>query len=809
MKEIYRIKTAAAAKKDACVIFENIRITVLTQGLVRLEWNPPLHAFTDLPTQKVWNRNFEEISFTKTEKDGCLAVETGRLKIEVKKAETLRESVKIILKNPCGSVKSWRYGDRIETLKGTARTLDNADGAIELEEGIISREGISVLDDSNSYLINEDGTLRARGLEGGTGELAGGTSGIDVYLFAYGHDYKACLRDYLTLTGKPPLLPRFALGNWWSRFYRYTQAEYLELMERFQKEKIPLSVAVIDIDWHPTKIEKSLGTGWTGFSWNRELFPDPEFFLNELHKKNLRVSLNIHPAEGVARHEDEYANMKKELGLENDGKTVPFDITNPAFVEAYFKVLHYPLEKEGVDFWWIDWQQGEKSDKPGLDPLWLLNHYYFLDNAKEKRRPLILSRYSGPGSHRYPVGFSGDTIISWKSLQFQPYFTATASNIGYGWWSHDIGGHMMGTYDEELQVRWAQFGVFSPIMRLHCSSGPFNHKEPWKYGFEANKIISDFMRLRHRLLPYLYTMNQRFTREGLPLITPLYYDFPENKEAYDLLNEYNFGSELICAPVTDKINRDLGLAKTKVWLPFGSYTDIFTGITYDGKKTLNMYRPLDKIPLLLKAGGILPLAAESEIMGNKTFPENFDIYVSPGNEGHFTLYEDDGDSLSCKDGKYVRTSFILQQDSERGGTFTIEMPDGQKNLLPEERFYRIHFMNSDLMKSAKEGKKQLEITRISEKRENIVEIRVKKGKKACINYEVYSWNEDFEKEIRSLKIQRCFNLLDKAQIDFSEKEAIYNILGKYDSVKTIVRQLQIRHTNQDFIEALSELLENY
>lgn len=809
MKEIYRIKTAAAAKKDACVIFENIRITVLTQGLVRLEWNPPLHAFTDLPTQKVWNRNFEEISFTKTEKDGCLAVETGRLKIEVKKAETLRESVKIILKNPCGSVKSWRYGDRIESLKGTARTLDNADGAIELEDGIISREGISVLDDSNSYLINEDGTLRARGLEGGSGGLEGGTSGIDVYVFAYGHNYKACLRDYLTLTGKPPLLPRFALGNWWSRFYRYTQTEYLELMERFQKEKIPLSVAVIDIDWHPTKIEKSLGTGWTGFSWNRELFPDPEFFLNELHKKNLRVSLNIHPAEGVARHEDEYVNMKKELGLENDGKTVPFDITNPAFVEAYFKVLHYPLEKEGVDFWWIDWQQGEKSNKPGLDPLWLLNHYYFLDNSKKKKRPLILSRYSGPGSHRYPVGFSGDTIISWKSLQFQPYFTATASNIGYGWWSHDIGGHMMGTYDEELQVRWAQFGVFSPIMRLHCSSGPFNHKEPWKYGSDANKTISDFMRLRHMLIPYLYTMNNRFSQEGIPLITPLYYDFPENKEAYDLINEYNFGSELICAPVTEKIKRETGLAKTRVWIPFGTYTDIFTGITYQGKKSLQMFRPLKNIPVLLKAGGILPLAAENEIMSYRIFPEAFDIYVAIGKSGKFTLYEDDGNTLSYKDGKSVETSFILLQKSELSGSFTIECPKGKKNLLPEERFYRIHFLNSDLMKFAAEGENQLEITRISEKRENFMEIRVKNGKKACINYEFYAKNDDYEKEIRSLKVARCFNLLDKAQVDFSEKEAIYNILGKYDSVAQIKHQLQIRHTNQDFIEALNELLENY
>ena len=129
-----------------------------------------------------------------------------------------------------------------------------------------------------------------------------------------------------------------------------------------------------------------------------------------------------------------------------------------------FKYLHHPNERNGVDFWWIDWQQGSNSKIEGLDPLWMLNHYHYLDNKRNGKRGLILSRYAGIGSHRYPIGFSGDSVISWDSLDFQPYFTANASNVGYGWWSHDIGGHMNGIKDDELATRWVQFGVFSPIM---------------------------------------------------------------------------------------------------------------------------------------------------------------------------------------------------------------------------------------------------------------------------------------------------------------------------------------------------------
>ena len=177
--------------------------------------------------------------------------------------------------------------------------------------------------------------------------------------------------------------------------------------------------------------------------------------------------------------------------------------------------MHRPYEKDGVDFWWIDWQQPnipweqakKDGDVPDYDPLWALNHYHFYDHASKHTVPLILSRYAGIGSHRYPVGFSGDTEITWRTLAYLPYFTATATNVGYTWWSHDIGGHQMGEKNDELFVRHLQYGVFSPITRLHCSSVEIMTKEPWVYGNGAGLIAEEFLRLRHKLVPYLYTAN--------------------------------------------------------------------------------------------------------------------------------------------------------------------------------------------------------------------------------------------------------------------------------------------------------------
>ena len=256
-------------------------------------------------------------------------------------------------------------------------------------------------------------------------------------------------------------------------------------MDRFEKEKIPLTVATIDMDWHWVDLKKQFkinANGWTGYSWNTELFKDYKSFLNNLQNRNLKVTLNLHPADGIRHFEDMYNDVAKAVGIDPETKEdVKFSCKSDDFWNAYFDKVHKPYEKDGVDFWWIDWQQGKKSDIEGLDPLLALNHYHFLDNAENGKLPLILSRYAGLGSHRYPLGFSGDTAINYKVLDFQPYFTANAANAAYFWWSHDIGGHHFGYKDDELYLRWIEFGVFSPILRLHSTSNDLLGKEPWKY----------------------------------------------------------------------------------------------------------------------------------------------------------------------------------------------------------------------------------------------------------------------------------------------------------------------------------------
>ncbi|MCZ7672764.1 MAG: hypothetical protein M5U34_39435 [Chloroflexi bacterium] len=245
------------------------------------------------------------------------------------------------------------------------------------------------------------------------------------------------------MAGAAPLLPRWALGNWWSRYWAYSAEELLGLMDEFKANHVPLSVCIVDMDWHLTETGNA-ASGWTGYTWNRKLFPDPPGFLAALHERGLKTALNLHPADGVYPHEEKYEEMALEMGIDPASQQpVPFDIADPKFTRAYFERLHHPMEADGVDFWWMDWQQGTRSAVSGLDPLWWLNHLHFYDLGRdgEKRpalsvskrpalsvskrpalsvskRPFIFSRWGGLGNHRYPIGFSGDTHVTWDSLAF-------------------------------------------------------------------------------------------------------------------------------------------------------------------------------------------------------------------------------------------------------------------------------------------------------------------------------------------------------------------------------------------------------
>lgn len=689
-------KTRPRAIDENIVFWKDYRITVLSDRLFRLEISES-HIYRDEATQSVWFRDMPAQKFDFKQFKEKAIVDTGACKLILRQ---VRSDCSIELDG-----KRIRL-DNKGNLYGTYRTLDNCDGDIYidyqthsrrkliLDTGVCSRSGVAIFDDADSLTLAGDGEVKAQKGDGS-----------DEYIFAFGNDYRAAVRALYMITGQPPLIPRYALGNWWSRYHEYTDDEYLRVLDNFETRNVPLTVATVDMDWHYSQTqeiddtfsieERGLnkpeyvgdgGRGWTGYSWNKRLFPDYKGFLNDVNSRNLKITLNVHPADGVRFWENAYGEMAIANGIDPETLCrVHFDFTSVDYINSYFSVLHKPYESDGVEFWWIDWQQGMQSQIDGLDPLWSLNHYHYLDHASNHKIPMILSRYAGIGSHRYPVGFSGDTFITWDTLRYLPYFTATASNIGYTWWSHDIGGHQQGEKNDELYLRHIQYGVFSPINRLHGMDCDVITKEPWFYQNGTGLIAEEFLRLRHRLIPYLYNADYRTHTDGIALVEPLYYRHSE-KEAYKHKNEYYLG-DLLVAPVTDKCKSD-GYARVDMWLPQGDWTDIFTGDRYEvqsGGAKSTLLRTLDSIPILARSGSILPLSADS---GNSCDnPIKLDIYAYSGN-GEYSLYED-GLSIG-KDGAAF-TDFVMREEKN------VQILDitsrGDENIIPENRIITVYFKN--------------------------------------------------------------------------------------------------------------------
>jgi len=684
LPEYLRMRVNAAPNAKNVVTCGDVRITVIPPRLIRIERG----AFTDDATTVVLCRDFANVEYMNSSSEQGIHISTGDLTVDWKAGCPLET---LTIRAHHHPAFTWHWGQKpLQNLKGTTSTLDCVDGACPLEDGLCAIDGFAVLDDSASPRMTEDGWF------------AGREKCTDVYFFGYGHDYTAAVQDYYRLTGVPGMLPAFALGNWWSRYHAYTDEEYLGVMDSFRQHDVPLSVGIVDMDWHLVKVgDRHHGDGWTGYTWNKDLFPDYRAFISALHDRTIKTALNLHPMNGVRYWDEQYEDMCEALGKDASAKEpVPFNCLNPEFLKAYFEILHFPYEKDGIDFWWMDWQQGADykqiakadyvpSDIEKITPLWMLNHMHYLASQRAGGRGMIFSRYSGYGSQRYPIGFSGDTLITWASLKFQPYFTATASNVGYGWWSHDIGGHMGGIRDDELTARWVQFGVFSPIFRLHSSNSLFTGREPWKYNKRAEIVMSDFMRLRHQLFPYLYTMNRRAHAQLLPLMRPMYHVHPECTDAYQVGNEYWFGSEMVAAPITDPAD-STGLAAADVWLPEGVWVDAMTGYIYKGNQRLSVARELEGMPVFLKAGAIVPLQAHQAKDNRLGNAAEMIAVVAPGASGAFKLYEDDGVSLDFQQGKYAQTPLTLDW-TDKAAVFTIGQAEGDASLLPEKRTWTVIF----------------------------------------------------------------------------------------------------------------------
>ncbi|KFZ26768.1 MAG: Alpha-xylosidase [Candidatus Izimaplasma bacterium HR2] len=669
----FNFKHKGTANTESIIQGNKYRFTVLTDRFIRMEYSNE-GIFEDRPSQTFFNRFNEKYDFNVTKmSDNIIVIDTEFLHLEYKIDKLFsEENLSIKLK---GKNSIWKYGNKENGNRlGTSRTLDGVNGALVLEDGLFSEDGYVVIDDFKR-LVFEDGWIAKR-VEGN----------IDLYYFAYGDDYESGLRDFYKISGKTPLIPRYVLGNWWSRYWEYSDDELKELINNFDKRDIPLSVCIIDMDWHKVDIPEKYGSGWTGYTWNKELFKDPKGMIEWLKNKNLATSLNLHPADGIRGHEEVYKEFAKFMNLDYENEEpIQFDCTDPKFMKAYFEMIHNPLEDIGVDFWWIDWQQGQDSLNTKLDPLWMLNHLHYLDLQRDgNKRGFTFSRYAGIGSHRYPIGFSGDTVVTWESLSFQPYFTSNASNVGYGWWSHDIGGHFYGYEDPELYTRWVQFGVFSPIMRLHTSRNFYHKREPWKWPIENELAVTKYMRLRHQLIPYIYSMAYENNNFGLPLIRPMSFT---DQTLSNFKNQYLYGSELLVAPPITKMDYELNKTITNVFLPNGQWFDFFTGEYYKGNKEYTMYSGIDQIPVFAKAGAIIPLS-ELTSKNQISNPEIIELVLFPGADGEFILYEDDGVSSKYLDGEFVITK-IETKYSNNKIELEIHPSIGMKSLIPKNRIYKV------------------------------------------------------------------------------------------------------------------------
>ncbi len=666
----------ATANQKSIILGTNYRITILFDRLFRLEFQEN-GLFEDRPSQTFWHRNQPIPSFELVDERDFLIIKTQYWQLSYKKnmpftKETLSFTSYI-------THETFNYSTEQSNLFGTARTLDTIDGATPLENGLFSKEGYTIIDDS-ARLVYEHNFLTER------------THACqDIYFFGYHDDFKQGLSDYYALTGKTPLIPKYALGNWWSRYWNYTADELKETVLNFEKRNIPLSVCIIDMDWHHVDIDPKYGSGWTGYTWNQANFKKPQAFISWLHQRHIKTALNLHPADGIRAHEACYPLVAAAMGI--DPKTeapIAFDCSNPTFMDAYFKYAHKPHEAIGVDFWWLDWQQGSHSKLKGLDPLWALNHMHFLYAEKEKRG-FIFSRWPGLGGHRYPIGFSGDTKITWASLAFQPYFTMTASNVGFGWWSHDIGGHFDGIEHRELYIRWLQLGVFSPIMRLHSTKNLFHKREPWRWDKTIELIATDYMRLRHQLIPYLYSMAKINSDGGFPLIRPLYYHHSKDLKTYKVKDTYYFGSELLVSPYTTPLIEPLNHSKKNIYLPKGDWFDYHDGSYYKGGKSYALYGTLDDIPLFAKAGAII--IKDGHISNDVQSPsKHLIIDIFPGASNEVTLYEDDGISKPSDAHSHLITIKTTWHEHTLDIAF---IQNGDEHYLPKDRHYtfRIHAIN--------------------------------------------------------------------------------------------------------------------
>ena len=791
----------------------DVRFTILASGIVRMEWSEN-GEFTNDASFVFVNRNLPAPEFTSNINNNVLTIETEKMviKYNVNSGKFTSENLSVNSGKELQHSFSWKPGDKQKNnLKGTYRTLDGYKGDVHhsgqkmpIEDGLIATDGWTLIDDSNSFLFdgaNDWSWVKTRK----------DTTAQDWYFMAYGNDYKSAITDFTKVAGKVPMPPRYAFGYWWSRYWSYSDKEIRELVRNFENYNVPIDVMVIDMDWHLVfdwykipRDEFGQRVGWTGWTWNNSLFPNPEKLLNWLETKNLKVTLNLHPASGVAPYEVQYKELAKKLNFDTSTKgNIPWEGSNKTFMKNFFDVVLHPMEKQGVDFWWLDWQQWKDDKKiEGLSNTWWLNYTFFTEMQRNKStRAMLYHRWGGLGNHRYQIGFSGDSQIFWESLKFQPYFTNCASNVLYGYWSHDIGGHMFAAeqekvLDPELYTRWFQYGVFSPILRTHSTKDATLNKEMWNFRGEYFDAQYDAIKLRYQLVPYIYTAARQCYETGISICRPMYYDYPNAEEAYEYQNQYMFGDDILIAPITEPMEVD-GYSKVNVWLPESNdWFEWQTGTLLKGGQKIERKFSITEYPIYVKSGAIIPMYKDAKNL--QTEPDGIRVSIFPTKEGSAKMYEDNGDDNNYEN-EYAYTNIETKWIDANTFKINIDARKGEYKNMKTERDYEVVLYGVAIPKSVVFDGKEISYEYSGENLSLLINL----GKQNCNKAQeiIINYNEN-KVEINDGLVGR-FRALTKATTELKFKNAriiLPEIIGKAAETSISIEY---------FPERFDELIKNF
>lgn len=776
--EYFKFDLSLARMNNECIFKgSKYRITILTERLVRIEYNE-MGTFIDNPSILAWYRNFTKPKFLVEETDKTLKITTKYFSLFYKKEMPYKGSSISPTKNfrieLLNTDKVWYY-NHPEIRNFGYYNYSEESSKLEKNKGLYSEDGFCSLDDSKTPIILENGMFKKRE-----------TEGVDTYIFLYNKDFYYCLNDYFKLTGYPPLLPRYAFGNWFSKNQFYTEFDVAHLARKFEENLVPISMITLT-NWEDDIKYKF-----------KSIYREIPNIINFLNQKNIRLGLEI---TDIVDFSDKVVNFDiiKQYKEANKKGKIPFNVFDERCIDAYFKLIIHPIDKMGINYYYL-------SSTKDNDRLSMLRHYLYRDSIKDlDNRPILMSKDYLYGSHRYSLLYSGDESVSFDTLKNIVKINTSSSNIGISYFSHDFGGSIGGVEDSELFTRFIQLGTFSPIFRLGAGESKYYKREPWKWDISTNKITSDYMRLRYKLIPYIYTEAYKYYKYGKPLIEPIYYRYPSLYDDVLYCNNYFFGSTFYICPILSKKDEVMDRVIHKLYIPDGIWYDYFTGKKYTGNKKYVSFYKTDEYPVFVKSGAIIPLSTNK--FNDTSIPKTLEIAVFPGDNNTYSIYEDDGLTNKYQKDEYVITNieFLFKKDNY---TLTILPVAGNSSILPSSRNYKIRMKNtkpSALVKAYSNGNKIM-VKRYKDSNDLIVELEnIKPTSQITI---IFS-GKDIEIEALRIINDDIVGIISDLPLKTSIKQKIDSIMFS-QNISLKKKRIEIRKLNslgRKYINLFLRLLE--